>query len=237
MSKIIGMSRNIKLEWLNKVAELHIKGKTEIETKDELNEYLSFEIKSPTNLRKTREILMNIWTRDLYKMGYAKNLAKELFLKGEKESRLLAHWCLILMAYPVFADICNTIGKMDSKMFDITNKEISNKMFDLWGERSTLLHSISKNLKTLKEIDVLYYLPENKYGVKKHIIEAKDGLTLIAYTLLNLNDKLYMSVEELNNGSEMFPFEYNITIDVLSGNGMFSIDKFGGELAVSRRKV
>ena len=64
MSKIIGMSRNINLEWLNKVADLYITGKAEDEIKDELNEYLSFEIKSPTNLRKTREILMNIWARD-----------------------------------------------------------------------------------------------------------------------------------------------------------------------------
>lgn len=239
MSKIIGMSRNIKIEWLNKAADLYISGKTERDTKDELNEYLSFEIKSPTNLRKTREILMNIWTKDICPGNsnavYTKDLTAKLFLNGRSEEKLLAHWCLMLAAYPVFAEICGIIGKMDDKMFDISNKEISSKMFDLWGERSTLLHSISKNLKTLKDIDVLCTLPKNKYGIKKHIIEGKDGLRLIAYTVLYLKEKLYMSTEELNNSPEMFPFEYCITIDALNSNGLFSIDKFGGELVISKR--
>ncbi len=54
MSRTIGMSRNIKLEWLNRVAELYIMGRTESEIRKELNEYLAFEIKSPTNLKRTR---------------------------------------------------------------------------------------------------------------------------------------------------------------------------------------
>ena len=33
----------------------------------------------------------------------------------------------------------------------------------------------------------------------------------------------------------MFPFEYSITIDVLEEIGMFLIDKFGGELVVSKK--
>mgnify|MGYP000832039283 FL=1 len=61
MAKIVGLSRNLKLQWLNKVVELASSNLTEQEIKDQLNEYLSFEISSPTNLRKTREILMNIW--------------------------------------------------------------------------------------------------------------------------------------------------------------------------------
>lgn len=47
MSKIIGMSRNINLDWLNKVAELYMEGKSEEEINDDLNEYLSLEIKAP----------------------------------------------------------------------------------------------------------------------------------------------------------------------------------------------
>lgn len=57
MAKIVGLSRNLKLQWLNKVVELASSNLTEQEIKDQLNEYLSFEISSPTNLRKTREIL------------------------------------------------------------------------------------------------------------------------------------------------------------------------------------
>jgi hypothetical protein len=234
MSKLIGISRNVNLEWLNKVADLYITGKTEGEIKDDLNEYLSVEIKSPTNLRKTRDILMNIWAKDKKEIENTKKIAVRLFRTNEKENQLLAHWCLMLLAYPVFADICSTIGKLDRKMFDITNQEIKNRMFDLWGERSTLYHSIDKNIKTLKDIEVLCSLPKHKYSVNKYNIENKDGLVLIADTLIYLRDKLYMSTTELNNSPEFFPFDFCITIDILDESNMFLIDNFGGELVVSK---
>ena len=234
MSKIIGMSRNIKLQWLNKVANLYILDKTEDEIKEELNEYLSFEIKSPTNLRKTREILMNIWARDRDDFIESKEIAIKLYQTDEKENQLLAHWCLMLLAYPVFADICSTIGKMDRKMFDISNKEIKNKMFDLWGERSTLYHSIDKNIRTLKDLGILYSLPKYQYGINRYEIENKDGLILITSTLLILREKLYLSTEELNNSPEFFPFEYNVSMNILGESNMFSVDQFGGELVVGK---
>ena len=60
MAKMIGLSRNLKLQWLNKVVELVLEGLPEPEIKEQLNEYLKFEIVSAINVRKTREILMNI---------------------------------------------------------------------------------------------------------------------------------------------------------------------------------
>ena len=55
MAKMVGLSRNLKEPWLNKVAELAIEDLTEDEVKNQLNEYLGFEIGSPTNLRKKRD--------------------------------------------------------------------------------------------------------------------------------------------------------------------------------------
>lgn len=228
-------SRNINFQWLDKVAEMFIMEKSEEEIREELNEYLSIEIKSAINLRKTREILMNIWARDIENIGEAKELAIKLYKTNKKENKLLAHWSMTLMAYPVFADICNTIGKMESRMFDITNKEIKNRMFDLWGERSTLYHSIDKNIKTLKDINVLAPLPKNRYEVNKFSIDEENGLILIAEILTFLRDKLYLSIDELNSSTEFFPFEYYISLDVLEKSKMFLIDKFGGEMVVSRK--
>lgn len=233
MSKLIGMSRNIKLEWLNKVAFLHIIGKQDEEIRKDLNEYLSVEIESYTNMRKTRKILMNIWTsKDNVEI---KDIAASLFNSNKEEELLLAHWCLTLIAYPVFADICGTIGKLDSKMFDITNRDIKNKIFDEWGERSTLYHSIDKNIRTLKDLGVLNATSGSRYSINRYKIDSKEGLIIIAATLVRLKEKLYMSIEELNNSQEMFPFEYNLTIDILADSGMLSIDKIGGELVVSRK--
>lgn len=235
MSKMIGMSRNINLEWLNKVAELYISGGTESDIRVSLNEYLEFEIKSPTNLRKTRTILTNIWVKDTEDMEEFKEIAVDLFKTDKIENILLAHWCLTILAYPVFSDICSTIGNMDSNMSPINNREIKNKMFDLWGERSTLFHSIDKNIRTLKDMGVLSTLEGNQYGVIKFTIKDSKAMVFIVKTIVHMRDKLYVSIDELNNSSEFFPFEYNIGMDILEESGLFLIDKFGGELVVSSR--
>lgn len=48
---MVGLSRNLKLQWLNKVVELVLEGHIEQEIKDLLNEYLSFEIQIHCLLR------------------------------------------------------------------------------------------------------------------------------------------------------------------------------------------
>ena len=61
MAKMVGLSRKLRLPWLKYTVDLVATGMEESEIKDKINEYLRFEIQSPTVLRKTREILMNIW--------------------------------------------------------------------------------------------------------------------------------------------------------------------------------
>ena len=74
MAKMVGLSRKLRLPWLKYTVDLVATGMEESEIKDKINEYLSFEIQSPTVLRKTREILMNIW---VYENQYTLDLKDE----------------------------------------------------------------------------------------------------------------------------------------------------------------
>ena len=236
MSKIIGMSRNINLEWLNETARLVLVGKSEIEIKEALNEYLFFSIASPTNLRKTREILMNIWVRVSDENIDMKKLALELFNTNKESNKLVAHWCMMLLAYPVFGDIVTVIGKMADKQFDITMVQIKSRMFDVWGERSTLYHSIDKNIRTLKDLGVLRTIKTGLYDVKNIKIEDDKAIILIIGILLTIKDKLYMKLDELENAYEFYPFKYDIDLESLQTSRLFSFEKFGGEIAISINK-
>ena len=60
MAKTVGLSRNIKMQWLNKAVALLDDNLDETEYKSALNDYLGFEIGSAINIRKTREILMHL---------------------------------------------------------------------------------------------------------------------------------------------------------------------------------
>ena len=134
MAKMIGLSRAIKLEWLNKTVELILEGNNEEQIKDELNEYLSYEIKSPTNIRKTREILMNIWVKTSDDLSTIKKLAIDAY-KNEKTNKLAIHWGMLMATYPVFSDVCALIGKLTKIQDTFTTAWLKEKLFEIWGER------------------------------------------------------------------------------------------------------
>ena len=143
-SKAVGLSRKITLKWLNKAHEFFSEGLTEEEFKTQMNDYLSFEIDSPTVLRKTREILMHVWFyEDDYYLTLIRRDADDL-LKRYPEYDIAIHWCMLLSVYPVFADICKLIGRISDFTDIVTLSQLKQKLYDEWGERSTLYHSTDK---------------------------------------------------------------------------------------------
>ena len=232
MAKMVGLSRNLKLSWLNQAVELVSSDLAENEIKEKLNEYLSFEIGSPTNIRKTREILMYIWH---YENEYTEKLrptALEL-IKKYPDYALEIHWSMMLAAYPVFMDMCKLIGKMSEFQDEITLAQLKQKLFDEWGERTTLYHSIDKLISTLKEFGVLICDKPGKYRISKHKVARDEISSFLVYTMMNVDDSGYYSFQELNASTYLFPFEYRVTKETLLQDDRFVMNNFGGELSIA----
>ena len=98
MAKMVGLSRAIKIEWLNKVVDLIIEGMSPENIKEALNDYISFEIKSRDNIRKSRDILLNLWVYPFEdeKASLIRQQALEV-LKNGNEDKLAMHWCMLLL--------------------------------------------------------------------------------------------------------------------------------------------
>jgi len=232
MAKLVGLSRPIKLEWLNKTVELIKQGKNEQEIKEELNQYLSFEITSAINVRKSREILMAIWVRTPNETNKIKQLALKVY-DEERIDRRVVHWCMILLAYPVFYDACGLIGKLTNIQETFTTSWLKQKLFDMWGERVTLLHSIDKILQTLKYIGAIENEKVGKYKIKTYDINNDDAKALIALTIIAVGNKAYYEISELSQMPQMFPFKYGISHELLHQSDMFTLNNFGGRVVVS----
>ena len=232
MAKMVGLSRNIKLQWLNKVVELEQEDLTTEERKEQLNEYLSFEIGSPTVLRKTREILMNIWE---YENDYSAKLREEglSLIAKYPENRVAIHWCMLLAAYPVFVDLCKMIGKMSEFTDEITLKQIKEKIFDEWGERSTLFHSIDKIISTLKDLGVLSCDKPGRYHISKQEVNNQAVVSFMIYAIMLIDDAGYYTFQELKELVYLFPFEYQLSKEQLMEDSRFTMNNFGGELSVT----
>lgn len=234
MAKLVGLSRAIKIEWLNKTVELIKEGKTEAEIKSDLNEYLSYEISSPTNLRKTREILLAIWVRTPDEYKNIKTLALKLFETDTKcINKLVAHWCMLLLTYPIFSDVCALIGKLVDIQDTFTTAWLKQKLFDLWGERTTLLHSSDKILQTLRYLGTI---ENEKVGVHKIVsvnVSDDTARSVIALTILALNRKAYYEISELSQVPQMFPFQYSVSCELVHKSELFTLSNFGGKVVVT----
>ena len=235
MAKMVGLSRNLKLSWLNQAVELVSSDLTENEIKEKLNEYLGFEIESPTNLRKTREILMCIWC---YENEYTERLrpaALEL-IKKYPDYALEIHWSMMLAAYPVFMDMCKLIGKMSEFQYEITLAQIKQKLFDEWGERTTLFHSIDKLISTLKDFGVLVCDKPGKYRISKHSVQKEDVVNFMVFAMMNVDGSGYYSFQEINDSKYLFPFTYKIGKETLLQDERFVMNSFGGELSIALKE-
>lgn len=232
MAKMVGLSRNLKLQWLNKVVEFTASGLTEQEIKNQLNEYLSFEISSPTNLRKTREILMNIW---VYENDISNKLRDEAvgIVRDAPEYALVAHWCMMMATYPVFVDTCKLIGRLSEFQDEITLSQIKQKLYDEWGERTTLHHSIDKLISTLKELSVLQCEKPGNYQIVKHEVRNGRISAFMVYAMMLVDDSGYYSFTDLSNSVYFYPFQYQLEKELLLRDDRFSMNNFGGGLSVS----
>lgn len=229
---MVGLSRNLKFQWLSKVVELVLEGLTEQEIKEQLNEYLSFEIDSPTNLRKTREILMNIW---VYENEYSKKIKTTALQLVETypEYELVMHWCMMMAAYPVFIDMCKLIGKISEFQDEIILSQLKQKLFDEWGERTTLYHSIDKLIATLKALDVLICNKPGKYRIHSHKVSNVKVCAFMIYVMMLIDDRGYYTFIDINSSNYLFPFEYKIEKEMLFEDDRFAMNNFGGEVSIS----
>ena len=235
MAKQVGLSRNINIEWLSSVANYAINGQSREEAKEELNKEIGMKISSSDNIRKTREILLHIWyDNDEFLLERAKKIYPEV---GSNE-KLAIHWALITLYYPIFYDLCSTIGHVLNYKDTINTQQIKQAIFEKWGERQTLVHSLSKNMQTLKDIGAVYEAGKSgQYKIKDHAISDYQAIGLLLAAILKSDDKTYISWPELKEHASLFPFSMSsVDESYMAALDYIELNRFNGKVAMQLRE-
>lgn len=235
MAKMVGYACSIRLPWLNKAVQMLEENLPEAEYKEKMNEYLSFEIDSPTRLRKTREILMNVWYYPSEELDDTRNEAKALLEKYPEQSAAI-QYCMLCLTYPVFADVCKIMGKLYEFQEEVTNSTLKQKLYDEWGERGTLEATTRRITLTLKEMDILKNEVKTKYTLHKIPIETEVVLNFIITQGMKLDGSSYYSYTELGNLYILFPFKYKVSKEMLMNEERYTMTGFGGEVSFTLKE-
>ena len=232
MAATVGFLRAIKLAWMNKTIELVLENKEAAQIREELNEYLAFEIKSQTTLRKTREILMNAWVYQSDTLDAVRKAALTAY-STSIENRISLQYCVLLLAYPVVADVCGFIGKLSTIQETFTTAWLKEKMYEAWGERETIADSLKYILQTLKDFGVISSPKTGTHMITVRNIESMQAINVLLMTILHLNGKTYREIADLTNVSYMFPFRYSVSLEWLHNSTDYVLNNYGGKMTLA----
>jgi hypothetical protein len=236
MAKEIGFSRAITSEWIKDTAEILKNNNYQYDKSyEELKKKISYKISSPTNIRKTASILMNLFIITFENQG--KDLEETVnYILDNRNSKLPTYWCLMIRSYPVFNDIVSFIGKIFNMQDEFTLKWLLDRMYDEWGQRSTLKYSTEKILQTLVSMGILYRKKQGIYALNKLELNGDFNKKIIVETIMD-NKNSYLSLDEINYAFSMFPFNMNIDHEWIYFQEKYELSQFGGKVVIMNKKT
>ena len=232
MAKRVGLSLVVKQGWMRKAVALLEENLPEAEYRKRLEEHLSYEIDSPTNRRKAREILMRIWYLNSEGVEALQEEGRKL-IKKYPEKLTEIGWCMMPLAYPIFLDISRLMGKMFEFEDTITTTQIRKKMFDEYGERGTVDYSTTKIISTMRELGGIESSSVGKQTRVKVEVTNSEIVTFMTKVAMHLGGSSYYTFSALTDFPFLFPFEYKLAKEAILQDEDFVTTNFGGELSVS----
>ena len=234
MAKMVGLNVSLKMGWMKKAVELLGQSLTEEEYKNLLKEHLSFEIDSPTNLRKAKDNLTFIWYKDSEEYAELQQEGRQLVQKYPECIEAIG-WCMIPMAYPVFHDLAKLMGKMFEFQDSISTGQIRQKMFDEWGERSTLDYSVGKVIAAMKSLDAVSSPQTGKYQVNNAPVNNEEVVSFMLRVTMKLDGSSYYAFSSLTELPFLFPFKFAVNKEQLLQDERFTLSTFGSTLSVAMK--
>ena len=234
MAKMVGLNLVIKLGWMKKAVSLLPENLPEAEYRKELDEHLAFEIDSPTNRRKAREIMMRVWYQDYEGVEKLQQRGRELIQKYPDQLSAIG-WCMIPLAYPMFYDQGRLMGKLFEFQESVPTATIKTKMADEYGERGVVGFSTEKTISTMRQLECVKSEKTGQQMSGNISIENAEIIEFMLQSVMKMDGSSYYPFSSLTVFPFLFPLKYKVTKEQLMENKSFSLGTFDSTLCVSLR--
>lgn len=229
MAEIVALSKPINLDLLNEVYEEYIAGLTKQESKEKLDEIIGQKISSKDNIRKTRTILQNLWYVDS-DWFHEEAVSVARFLT--RIERLPIHWALLMNYYRLFTDMCTVLGQLFEIKDSVSATQIKSEIYSKWGARSTLDASLSKTLKSLRDMEALTLGgSKTAYAKITHSVSDPKIVALLFAAVMLATEQQYMTWESFITHPAIFPFAINdVTQADIAAIPYFVMERMGEQV-------
>jgi hypothetical protein len=235
MKRIIGLDRELKLGWLELASAAAQAEPNKVKLRARLMQELEEEIPAHFVRYKTCTVLIRTWLTVPKEQIALRNRAFDLARAVSPNQRLALHWGMLLLAYPFFRESVFAIGRALETQDAISRIQISRKIVESWGDRSTVKRSVLRVFQTLEEWQALVPTSndENRASPVRVINDMSLALWLAEVILYARTTALPLPV--LQKAPENFPFRLNLTSSNLTESGRFDGFREGTDLLIGIR--
>ncbi len=228
----IGFDRKLELEWLDftaaKAAEELAAGELRAQLLSHLDT-LSHQNGAYGSARsKTATVLMRIWGGMEPEIRPLRDRALQALTRVEPDERLSLHWAMIVAAYPFFADVASSIGRLLSLHEVVSLAQLQRRVAEQWGERSTVLRAVRRVVHSMIAWGVLDDAGKGVYRRRGERREAEGEIAqLLLEAILLDSEQEMLALEQASKHPALFPFDVRVSTQQLRQSDRFRISRQG----------
>jgi hypothetical protein len=208
--KAVGMFRTLSFENLNFTAGLFRKHDA-TDVYYILDEALTKTIHGKEGRRKLINNLMSVWGNGRQARSPYQVIANDIYPLLHRDEQIVMNYLMIIAAFPFFGDTACLIGKYQRLVDMISSKTITNEIFALYGTSGTVVRSISNNIGTLTNLDLLVRVKPGTYAFPstRIVITSPEVKEFMAFIALVASKSDATTLNMLNNNPLFWGLQYH----------------------------
>ena len=230
--QIVGFDRRVDLEWLDAVADHVAAGASSGEVRDFTYKLLDGTLSGSTNNSargKTVTVLRHIWSSVPESCEPLRDRAAHLLADAAPDHRIAIHWAMMTATYGFFRAVAEHAGRLLSLQGSFTLVQLTRRMSEDWGDRSTLSRAVQRIVRSMVQWGVL--LDSGDKGVyagtgKALTISDECSELLLEAVLVHL-DGGSIPVDQATRHPAFFPFNLGLSAHGLRRSTRFVVHRQG----------
>ncbi|RLB65847.1 MAG: hypothetical protein DRH04_10050 [Deltaproteobacteria bacterium] len=210
----IGFSQRIRLEWLERTANLVLAGNSETSIYRALQELLEDKLSIGGNAKRgTREkaitILMKIWVRASGEIHSLQNHGLKLLSILPREKHIAVHWGMAMAVYPFWGAVAAQVGRLLRLQGTAAASQVQRRMREHYGERDTVSRAARRVLRNFVDWGVLKET-SGKGIYTQGISRTINHVELIAWlaeAFLHAHPNGSVALRTVLDSTSLFPFD------------------------------
>ncbi|RMD96334.1 MAG: hypothetical protein D6816_19090 [Bacteroidetes bacterium] len=213
----IGFSQRVRLEWLERTANLVLAGNDEAFIYSTLQELLEDKLSVGGNAKRgNREkvitILMKIWVRPPDKLHPLQRKGLELLTRLPREYHIAVHWGMAMAVYPFWGAVAAHVGRLLRLQGTAAASQVQRRVREQYGERDTVSRATRRILRSFVDWGVLKETSNKGIYISglSRTIAQEELVAWLAEAFLHAQQSNSVALREILDATCLFPFRLRL---------------------------